>query len=125
MKYYRGHYCRICRRTRPNEKFSGKGHRNHICKDCARRPKSDIDEIDQKQEIFGYLQQSNISKKNINRLSILAASDNSKIAELAEIVLDVAKVKPHKKRRLKMLARERRDLLAKLEETGLILAQHQ
>jgi hypothetical protein len=125
MKKYRGHYCRICRRTRPNEKFSGKGHRNHICKDCARKPKSDIDEIDQKQEIFGYLQQSNISKKNINRLSILAASDNSKIAELAEIVLDVAKVKPHKKRRLKMLARERRDLLAKLEETGLILAQHQ
>ena len=125
MKKYRGHYCRICRRTRPNEKFSGKGHRNHICKDCARKPKSDIDEIDQKQEIFGYLQQSNISKKNINRLSILGASDNSKIAELAEIVLDVAKVKPHKKRRLKMLARERRDLLAKLEETGLILAQHQ
>ena len=125
MKKYRGHYCRICRRTRPNEKFSGKGHRNHICKDCVRKPKSDIDEIDQKQEIFGYLQQSNISKKNINRLSILAASDNSKIAELAEIVLDVAKVKPHKKRRLKMLARERRDLLAKLEETGLILAQHQ
>lgn len=125
MKKYRGHYCRICRRTRPNEKFSGKGHRNHICKDCARKPKSDIDEIDQKQEIFGYLQQSNISKKNINRLSILAASDNSKIAEVAEIVLDVAKVKPHKKRRLKMLARERRDLLAKLEETGLILAQHQ
>ncbi len=125
MKKYRGHYCRICRRSHPNEKFSGKGHRNHICKDCARKPKSDIDEIDQKQEIFGYLQQSNISKKNINRLSILAASDNSKIAELAEIVLDVAKVKPHKKRRLKMLARERRDLLAKLEETGLILAQHQ
>lgn len=32
-----GHYCRICGRTRPNEKFSGKGHRNHICKDCSRR----------------------------------------------------------------------------------------
>ncbi|WP_262393179.1 hypothetical protein [Sporolactobacillus inulinus] len=31
-----GHYCRICGRTRPNEKFSGKGHRNHICKDCSR-----------------------------------------------------------------------------------------
>ena len=124
MKKYRGHYCRICRRTRPNEKFSGKGHRNHICKDCARKPKSDIDEIDQKQEIFGYLEQSNISKKNINRLSILAASDNSKIAELAEIVLDVAKIKPHKKRRLKVLAKERRDLLAKLEETGLIFTQH-
>lgn len=32
-----GHYCKICGRTRPNEKFSGKGHRNHVCKDCSRR----------------------------------------------------------------------------------------
>lgn len=30
-----GHYCRICGRTRANEKFSGKGHAKHICKDCA------------------------------------------------------------------------------------------
>lgn len=30
-----GHYCRICGRTRANEKFSGKGHKNHICKDCS------------------------------------------------------------------------------------------
>jgi hypothetical protein len=34
-----GHYCRVCRRTRPNEKFSGKGHRTHVCKDCVRLPK--------------------------------------------------------------------------------------
>ena len=30
-----GHYCRICGITRANEKFSGKGHKNHICKDCS------------------------------------------------------------------------------------------
>lgn len=30
-----GNYCRICGRTRANEKFSGKGHKNHICKDCS------------------------------------------------------------------------------------------
>lgn len=30
-----GHYCRICGRTRANEKFSGKGHASHICKNCA------------------------------------------------------------------------------------------
>jgi len=33
-----GHYCKVCGRTRPNEKFSGKGHRNHICKECASIP---------------------------------------------------------------------------------------
>jgi len=36
----------------------------------------------------------------------------------------VALVKPYKKWRLKVLARERRDLLAKLDETGLIMAHH-
>jgi hypothetical protein len=36
----------------------------------------------------------------------------------------VALVKPYKKRRLKVLARERRDLLARLDETALIMAHH-
>lgn len=29
-----GHYCRICGRHRANEKFGGRGHARHICKDC-------------------------------------------------------------------------------------------
>jgi hypothetical protein len=32
-----GHYCRICQQYRANEKFSGRGHAAHICKDCHRR----------------------------------------------------------------------------------------
>lgn len=44
-----GHYCRICGRTRANEKFSGKGHKNHVCKDCSgksvrKAKKNSIDE---------------------------------------------------------------------------------
>lgn len=35
-KRYRGHYCWCCDRIRPHEKFSGKGHARHLCKDCAR-----------------------------------------------------------------------------------------
>jgi len=46
------------------------------------------------------------------------------VAKLAGIVLDVAKVKPYKKRRLKVLAKERKDLLIKMKETGLIYAHH-
>jgi len=55
-------------------------------------------------------------------LKKLAVSPNERIAELARIVLEVAEIKPYKKRRLKELARKRRDLLHKLEETGLVLA---
>ena len=119
-----GHWCRICGANKPNERFSGKGHKNHICKQCASKPKDEIDEIDQKEEIFGYLKQSHISTKNIGRLRNLSASTNADIAKLACIVLEVAKVKPYKKRRLKVLARERRDLLEQLKETDLIYAHH-
>lgn len=96
-----GRWCRICGRTKPNEKFSGKGHSKCICKECSRKPKAEIDEIDKSEEIFNFLNQSNISKKNIARIEKLKSSESSKISDLASIVLEVAKIKPHKKRRLK------------------------
>jgi hypothetical protein len=117
-----GHHCRICGRTRPNEKFSGKGHRTHVCKDCVQMPKPDRDAIEQEEEIFNYLKQSRISEKNLARLRTLAATDDARIAELAAITLAVAQIKPFKRRRLQVLARERSDLLAALERTGLIAA---
>jgi uncharacterized protein (DUF4415 family) len=85
---------------------------------------TEINEIDQTEEIFSFMQQSHISEKNVARLTVLAESENKKISELAGIVLEVARVKPYKKRRLKVLARERRDLLEKLDETGLIFAHY-
>ncbi|MDR2302679.1 MAG: hypothetical protein LBF38_11650 [Deltaproteobacteria bacterium] len=30
-----GHYCHVCGRRRPNEKFSGHGHGIHVCRECA------------------------------------------------------------------------------------------
>jgi uncharacterized protein (DUF4415 family) len=85
-------------------------------------PKEKRDAIEEQEEIFGFLKQSHISEKNVARLKTLAASANSQTAELAGIVLEVAWVKPYKRRRLKVLARERKDLLQKLRETGLIFA---
>ena len=87
-------------------------------------PKEEREAIEQEDEIFGFLRQSHISDKNISRLEKLYGFSNPRISELAGIVLEVAKVKPYKKRRLKVLARERRDLLIKLDETGLIFAHH-
>ncbi len=31
-----GHYCWACDRRRRNEKFSGRGHARHLCRDCAK-----------------------------------------------------------------------------------------
>ncbi len=35
-----GRYCWVCDRVRANEQFSGKGHRRHICKVCAKLPQA-------------------------------------------------------------------------------------
>ena len=80
--------------------------------------------IEEVEEIFGYLKQSHISDKNIVKLKSLVWSANPRNAELAKIALEVALVKPHKKGRLKFLAKERKDLIEKLQETGLIFAHH-
>ena len=34
-KKRKGHFCRGCGWNLPNEKFSGKGHRDHLCKQCT------------------------------------------------------------------------------------------
>jgi hypothetical protein len=56
------------------------------------------------------------------RLGQMAKSDNPQVASLAEIVLEVARIKPYKTRRLKFLARKHPELLRKLEDTGLVFA---
>lgn len=116
-----GHYCKICGTLQPNEAFSGRGWRNHICKRCAALPQATRDAIQQEEEIFGFLfSQSHISKKNRSRPAVLANSANPRIAELAAVVEEVAKATPYKRRRLKILKQKRPDLLDKLRETGLL-----
>lgn len=96
----------------------------HLCRECKKLPKEERKAIAFEDEIFGFLNQSHISKKNVERLKTLVTSGNPRIAELAAIVLEVAQVKPYKKRRLKVLAQTNKELLQKLKETGLIYAHH-
>jgi hypothetical protein len=117
-----GHYCRMCGRERPNEQFSGKGHRIHLCKRCQALPKIERRAIEDEDDIFGFMHQSHISEKNLARLEQMAKLENPHVASLAGIVLEVARVKPYKKRRLKFLAQKHPDLLRKLQDTGLVLA---
>jgi hypothetical protein len=118
-----GHYCRICGRERPNEQFSGKGHRIHVCKRCNAKPKSERQVIEDKDDIFGFMHQSHISERNVARLEQMTKSENPQVASLAAIVLKVARVTPYKTRRLKFLAQMHPELLRSLENTGLVLAQ--
>lgn len=89
-----GHGYQSCGRTRPNERFSGKGHRTHVCQDCARPPKPQRDAIDQAREVSGYLTQSRISEQNLARLRTPAAQAARSVAELAAVVIAVAEIPP-------------------------------
>ncbi len=119
-----GHFCRICGCRKSNESFSGRGHATHVCQKCARMPKERRENIEAQDELFRFLKQSHISDKNVSRLKVLMASADAEVAELAAVVLAVAEVHPYKRRRLKFLARNRRDLIEKLDSTGLIFAHH-
>jgi hypothetical protein len=115
-----GHCCKICGRERPNERFSGKGHKIHVCKLCQAKPKAERRALEDHDDIFGFLEQSHMSEKNVIRLGQMAKSDNPQIAGLAALVLEVAWVKPYKTRRQKFLAQKHPELLRKLKDTNLV-----
>jgi hypothetical protein len=119
-----GHYCRICHRERANEKFSDRGHRDHVCKECQSLPKAARRQFEEVDEILGFLTQSHISDKNIKRLKVLVESSNKEVASLANVVLQVGETRPYKRRRIRILAKEHRDLFARLKQLGLLEVMH-
>ena len=42
-KRYRGHFCWCCGRIRPNERFSAKGHKHHLCRECSALGKEELE----------------------------------------------------------------------------------
>lgn len=91
-----------------------------MCKECSRRPKDELNRITYTNEIMGFWAQKNISKNNINRLDVLAKTSIAEVAELAQVVLEVAHSFPCRKKRINGIARERKGLIPKLEKVGLI-----
>jgi hypothetical protein len=116
-----GHYCWVCGRTRANERFSGKGHARHICKECQQLPREDRDRVQALRDIDAYTDQRNISAKNKSRLKTLCRSSSEEVRQKAQLVLEVARAAPHKRKRRAVLARQSPELLNRLIEQGLIL----
>jgi hypothetical protein len=83
-------------------------------------PRTEIKAIQEADEVAGFLRQSHISTKNVRRLRTLAESENPRTPELAGVVLEVAHVGPYRRRRYRILSRERPDLIERLSQTGLI-----
>jgi hypothetical protein len=118
------HYCRICARTLSNESFSGKGHRRHVCRACSQLTKLEREAIEAEDEIGGFLRQSRISPKNIERLKALAMLPSPRISECAKLLQAVAAVTPFKRKRLGILQKEHPEPLATPMMSGLNLPDY-
>ena len=118
-----GHYCRFCNSERPNERFSGKGHRQHICKDCQKKPKIERDRIEINDELEGFLfNQSRISKKNKARLKVLMDHVDSELSYKAKLVYEVSLIAKGRKSRWKKVKESDPELLSKCLESGVLVS---
>lgn len=110
----------LCGRWRPSERFGGRGPKSRICRNCKRMPKVEQQRLLRLAEIHGFLEQSNISKKNIKRLSALESDAIIAVAELASLVKRIAVAHPRRRRRWKWLRRSKRELAHEAAKAHLI-----
>lgn len=115
-----GRYCHVCGRHRPHEQFGGRGQRAIICSKCRRLPREERMRVLWLNEIFGFLEQSNISKKNLRRLQQLEAEEIAEVASLASLVRRIACVHPRKRKRWKRLRQEHRELFREAVDAGIV-----
>lgn len=83
-------------------------------------PRAERDRIERLDELHGFLQQSRISARNVARLKILAGHEDSKVGQLAALILEIARVLPDKRNRwLKLVRRDRPSFNRAVEVLGI------
>lgn len=100
--------------SRANEQFGGRGLRAVVCRRCRQRPKADLQRILATDEVYGFLDQSRISAKNIQRLLELEAMDNVTFQSLRTIVFEIATVVRRKRKRWTILQEKHPDLFQRI-----------
>ena len=83
-----GHFCYVCGQHKANEKFSGRGHANHICRACQALPQTERNEMIAVRKIdnmaFRYL-----SETEINWLRKKMNDSHPEVREAARAVHDI------------------------------------
>lgn len=90
-----GHYCKICGERKANEKFSGKGHTKHICKECSSLPQekqNELQHINQIDRIAGKYPRSRQDWEFLEKIS--KNKKYPEAAELAQMVLGMSQSQP-------------------------------
>ena len=114
------HFCYYCGESKPNEAFSGKGHRRHLCRACHSIPAAEREESELWGRLHDLMDQSNISKKNIVWLKSLLEHSNQSIRAHSQLILHVAEVAPFRKKRYQRIADSSEELLQLCVDAGLL-----
>lgn len=116
--------CRICNQPRPESAFTEKSHSLHTCKKCNILPEQRTEERNQLDEIFKIFIQTRISQKDTERLKTLGNSKYPKVSLHANLVLEVAQLRPYKKGRHAFLEQKYPELSQRIEEAGFAYPQY-
>lgn len=113
------HFCWMCERSRPNEAFSGRGHRDHVCRECEGLPTGEKGRCRALIHMQGMLEQSRISPKNVRHLRSLLSSPAADVVEWAAVLIEIARVHPGRRRRLGRL-KSHPELWARMHRLGIV-----
>ncbi|MCS2893542.1 hypothetical protein [Parabacteroides faecis] len=94
-KKYSGHYCKICGERKANEKFSGKGHAVHICKECLSLPteaQTDMRRVRDVELLFGKYPLTRQDWELLEKYSKKYSDKES--GQFAQSILDTLRAKP-------------------------------
>lgn len=101
-----GHYCWCCNRHRANERFSGRGHRDHICRDCQQLPKEERKLRSARRNINRCIGPDGlIRKKHREHFDSYLDHDNEAVRKYAERCLEEHRFELEELRRLRELER--------------------
>ena len=90
-KRYRGHFCRVCARVLPNEKFSGRGRKIHVCNKCKKLPlhkQAELTHLNKIDRLYKYLP-SNLSRSNRAMLEQYMNHGSPRVRAAARELLDL------------------------------------
>jgi len=118
------HFFWMCGRSLANERFSGRGHRDHVCRECQKLPAAEKVRRRALNHMEGMLEQSRISEKNVSHLRSPASSPAADVAEWAAVLLDIARLHPGRRHRMRRLKRYP-ELWARMYRLGIVEDFHE
>ena len=91
-------------RVRTCKYCGGKPYRGQgICRECEKRPKAENIKLQRllqgEETLYGFLNQSNISERNIKTMESMLDIEDEGFRRFLEIVREIAEVRPFKRRR--------------------------